>query len=152
METDKCLKKTTPRPPEILKDCLVSAFGHLSITAKISRLTFLFAYSPFAVSLFCDPSSQYSLPSAFSSSFSCIFSFLAPLSLLPLSYLHVFPFSPVSESAYWGDLEPHAVGRCVDDCSSGGICVGVYMCDLDPRLLAACDPMSVNTGVTFQIG
>lgn len=48
-------------------------------------------------------------------------------SLLPLSYLHLLPFSLVSESAYLGDLESHAVGRCVDDCSLG-VCTWGCMC------------------------
>lgn len=48
--------------PEILKGCLVPAFGHLSLTAEISRVTILFTvYSSFTFSLFCSPPSQYSL-------------------------------------------------------------------------------------------
>lgn len=91
-------------------------------------------------SFFCSlllhsPPSLFSLLS-FSASFPSIVSFPFPslldlcFSSAPFFFLssHFLsgspPFYPVPESACLGDLEPHAIGVCVDDCSFG-VCVCV---------------------------
>ena len=58
------------------------------------------------------------------------------------------PLGPCQWVSIFGRLGAHAV-RCVDDCRFGGC---VWVCAWLRSQLAACGPIGVNTGVTFQFG
>ena len=142
---------------------LVPALGHLSIAAQVlagQKPSFLLSLSSSAALL---PSLCFflSLSPSLLSSTSSSPSFLLCLCYSSALFFSLFspflsgspPFSPVSESACFGRLGAPYHKKCVDDCSFGVcVCVCVCVCVKLRSQPAACGPIGVNSGVTFQFG